>query len=191
MVHTETGAWRRPLIGRGANQEYWLIFPVDGEASFLTAWQPYNMLLFFLIFWDLKIVTVTERGRPPPSLELTVIRTHKPFRLSYYFLVFYIPMFYPQISSILSCIDKGKPRRKRSNCLCLCILILFFWLKPHSSFSSIAVFTFQSLWYRGWDCVQNVSFLSANCLCKYVLANILGSLYFAIVWRCWWFYCNF
>lgn len=30
-----------------------------------------------------------------------------------------------------------------------------------------------------WDCVQkNVSFLSANCLCKYVLANIFGSLLF-------------
>lgn len=27
----------------------------------------------------------------------------------------------------------------------------------------------------------NVSFLSANCLCKYALANILGSFYFAIV----------
>lgn len=58
----------------------------------------------------------------------------------------------------------------------------FFWLKPHLSFLSVAVFTFQNLWRRGWDCVQkNVSFLSANCLCKYVLANIFGSLYFAIV----------
>jgi len=30
-------------------------------------------------------------------------------------------------------------------------------------------------------CTKNVSFLSANCLCKYVLANIFGSLYFAII----------
>lgn len=33
----------------------------------------------------------------------------------------------------------------------------------------------------GLGLCTNVSFLSANCLCKYVLANIFGSLYFAIV----------
>lgn len=47
-----------------------------------------------------------ERGKPSPSLEMTVIWTHKPFKISSSFLESYIPMFYPKIASILCCIDK-------------------------------------------------------------------------------------
>lgn len=66
-------------------------------------------------------------------------------------------------------------------CLCSCILILFLAKTTCQASWVLQCSHFRILRCRVWGCVQNVSFLSANCLCKYVLANIFGSLYFAMV----------
>lgn len=58
---------------------------------------------------------------------------------------------------------------------------LFSWLKPHVKCCSIHISQFL---IQGLGLCIKCELLSAICLCKYVLANTFGSLYFAIVLRC-------
>lgn len=66
-------------------------------------------------------------------------------------------------------------------CLSLCVLNPFPGYNHMSSFLSIHISEFPM---QGLGLCLKCELLSAICLCKYVLANIFGSLYFAIVLRC-------
>lgn len=121
-----------------------------------------------------------EQGMPPLHSKW-LLYGHKPFKSSSKKNVFYITMFYPQIKYFVLYKKKNQGGEKEMSSF---VHSGNFLAKPHLSF-----WVLRCSHFRVYDAdvgvvYKNVSFLSAICLCKYVLANIFGSLYFAIVQRC-------
>lgn len=98
------------------------VFLILGEVFFLTAWQPYNslMFLFHLFFWDRN----WSEGHLFHSKWL--FHGHINLMLILWILRYYIPLFSPQIPSILSCIEnKTGEEVGKEPCLRWCIPVLF------------------------------------------------------------------
>jgi len=72
----------------------------------------------------------------------------KTFSTDHLFLELYIPMFLPpnlKYFVMYGKVLKIEEEEEQRLCSCISIFDIFSGLKPHSSFSTIAVFTFQSL----------------------------------------------
>lgn len=130
---------------------------------------------FSFIFWDLKIVNGYGARQSISFTGNDCYMDTKPFKC----LIFRIPLSYvlpPNFKYFVMYRKvKKKSRRggqKKSNVFVRAFLILFL-AKTTCQASWVLQCSHFRIYDAGvGDCVQNVSFLSANCLCKYVLANI-------------------